>query len=164
MHSRNKRKIHVLIVNTHTGWNMLEHFSAPMEMCMDDHLTQITERMQQQHLQNKTSNFSHAELPPGMENTPAFLGKQFLQGKRQSHVQTWKTCQPYYGTSPYNVMRKMRIHVHLYQEALLQADTLCSAYPHIQGKFHRISSNWRRKVPTQWHFQTSITMLRQPHM
>ena len=23
-----------------------EHFSAPMEMCMDDHLTQITERMQ----------------------------------------------------------------------------------------------------------------------
>ena len=58
-----------------------EHFSAPMEMCMDDHLTQITERMQRQHLQNKTSNFSHAEFPPGMENTPAFLGKQFLQGK-----------------------------------------------------------------------------------
>ena len=48
---------------------------------MDDHLTQITERMQRQHLQNKTSNFSHAEFPPGMENTPAFLGKQFLQGK-----------------------------------------------------------------------------------
>ena len=48
---------------------------------MDDHLTQITGRMQRQHLQNKTSNFSHAESPPGMENTPAFLGKQFLQGK-----------------------------------------------------------------------------------
>ena len=58
-----------------------EHFSAPMEMCMDDHLTQITERMQRQHFQNKTSTFSHAEFPPGMENTPAFLGKQFLQGK-----------------------------------------------------------------------------------
>ena len=26
-------------------------------------------------------NFSHAEFPPGMENTPSFLGKQFLQGK-----------------------------------------------------------------------------------
>ena len=48
---------------------------------MDDHLTQITGRMQRQHLQNKTSDFSHAESPPGMENTPAFLGKQFLQGK-----------------------------------------------------------------------------------
>ena len=48
---------------------------------MDNHLTQNTGRMQQQHLQNKTSNFSHAESPPGMENTPAFLGKQFLQGK-----------------------------------------------------------------------------------
>ena len=50
---------------------------------MDDHLTQNTGRMQQQHLQNKTSNFSHAESPPGMENTPAFLGKQFLQGKEK---------------------------------------------------------------------------------
>ena len=48
---------------------------------MDDHLTQNTGRMQRQHLQNKTSNFSHAEFLPGMENTPAFLGKQFLQGK-----------------------------------------------------------------------------------
>ena len=48
---------------------------------MDDHLTQNTGRTQ--HLQNKTSNFSHAEFPPGMENTPAFLGKQFLQGKEK---------------------------------------------------------------------------------
>ena len=71
-----------------------EHFSAPMEMYMDDHLTQTTERIQRQHLQDKTYdqnclthnispdfNFSHAEFPPGMENTPSFLGKQFLQGK-----------------------------------------------------------------------------------
>ena len=48
---------------------------------MDDHLTQNTGRMQRQHLQNK--NFSHAEFSPGMENTPAFLGKQFLQGKEK---------------------------------------------------------------------------------
>ena len=46
---------------------------------MDDHLAQNTGRMQRQHLQN----FSHAEFPPGMENTPAFLGKQFLQGKEK---------------------------------------------------------------------------------
>ena len=71
-----------------------EHFSAPMEMCMDDHLTQTTERIQRQHLQDKTyeqnclthnilTDFtsSHADFPPGMENTPSFLGKQFLQGK-----------------------------------------------------------------------------------
>ena len=38
---------------------------------MDDHPTQNTGRMQRQHLQNKTSNFSHAEFPTGMENTPA---------------------------------------------------------------------------------------------
>ena len=69
------------------------HSPTHMEMCMDDHLTQTTERTQQQHLQDKTSEqscpthsilpdftFSHAEFPPGMESTPFFPGKQFLQG------------------------------------------------------------------------------------
>ena len=42
---------------------------------MNDHPTQNTGRMQRQHLQH----FSHAD----MENTPAFLGKQFLQGKEE---------------------------------------------------------------------------------
>ena len=73
-----------------------KHFPAPMEMCMDDHLTQTTERIQRQHLQDKTyeqnclthiilpdSTFSHAEFQPGMENTPSFPGKQFLQGKEE---------------------------------------------------------------------------------
>ena len=46
---------------------------------MNDHLTQNTGKMQQQHPQH----FSHAEFLPGMENTPAFLGKQFLQGKEE---------------------------------------------------------------------------------
>ena len=46
---------------------------------MNNHLTQNTGRMQRQHLQH----FSHAEFLPGMENTPAFLGKQFLQGKEE---------------------------------------------------------------------------------
>ena len=71
----------------------IRHFPTHMEMCMDDHLTQTTERTQQQHLQDKTSEqscpthsilpdftFSHAEFPPGMESTPFFPGKQFLQG------------------------------------------------------------------------------------
>ena len=46
---------------------------------MNDHLTQNTGKMQQQHPQHS----SHAEFLPGMENTPAFLGRQFLQGKEE---------------------------------------------------------------------------------
>ena len=46
-------------------------------LCMDDHFTQTTEGTQQQYLQD----ISHAEIPSGMENTPSFPGKQFLQGK-----------------------------------------------------------------------------------
>ena len=72
------------------------HFPTSMEMCMDYHLTLITEKTQRQHFQDKTSEqscsthspqkktvHSHAEFPPGMENTPNFLGKQFLQGKEK---------------------------------------------------------------------------------
>ena len=73
------------------------HFPTSIEMCMDDHLTLITEKTQQQHFQDKTSEqscsthspqkkntvHSHAEFPPGMENTSNFLGKQFLQGKEK---------------------------------------------------------------------------------
>ena len=73
------------------------HFPTHIEMCMDDHPTQTTERTQQQHLQDKTSEpscpthsilpdftFRHAEFPPGMEYTPAFPGNQFLQGKEKN--------------------------------------------------------------------------------
>ena len=73
------------------------HFPTHMEMYMDDHLTQTIERTQQQHLQDKTSEpsclthsilpdftFRHAEFPPGMENTPAYPGNQFLQGKEKN--------------------------------------------------------------------------------
>ena len=76
------------------------HFPTHMEMYIDDHLTQTTERTQQQHLQGKTSEpscpthsilpdftFSHAEFPSGMENTPVFPGNQFLQGK-EKHMDT----------------------------------------------------------------------------
>ena len=55
------------------------HFPTHMEMCMDDHFTQTTEGTQQQYLQD----MSHAEIPSGMENTPSFPGKQFLQGKEE---------------------------------------------------------------------------------
>ena len=36
-----------------------------------------------QHSPQKKTVHSHAEFPPGMENTPNFLGKQFLQGKEK---------------------------------------------------------------------------------
>ena len=47
---------------------------------MDDHFTQNIEGTQQQYLQD----INHAEFPSGMENTPSFLGKQFLQGKEKN--------------------------------------------------------------------------------
>ena len=54
-------------VNTHWvhsySMEQAEHFPAPMEMCMDDHHTQTTERTQRQHLQD----IRHAEFPPDME-------------------------------------------------------------------------------------------------
>ena len=73
------------------------HFPTSMEMCMDDHLTLITEKTQQQYFQDKTCEqscsthspqkkstaLSHAEFPPGMESTPFFPGNQFLQGKEK---------------------------------------------------------------------------------
>ena len=57
-----------------------KHFSTPMEMCMDDHHTQTTERTQRQHLQD----IGHAEFPPGMESTPVFPGNQFQQGNEKN--------------------------------------------------------------------------------
>ena len=71
-------------VNTHWvhSYRMehAEHFPAPMEMCMDDHHTQTTERTQRQHLQD----IRHAEFPPDMENTPVFLGNQSQQGNEEN--------------------------------------------------------------------------------
>ena len=66
-------------VNTHWvhSYRMehAEHFPAPIEMCMDDHHTQTTERTQRQHLQD----IRHAEFPPGMESTSIFPGNQSQQ-------------------------------------------------------------------------------------
>ena len=70
-------------VNTHWvhSYRMehAEHFPTPIEMCMDDHHTQTTERTQRQHLQE----IRHAEFPPDTENTPVFLGNQSQQGKEK---------------------------------------------------------------------------------
>ena len=72
-------------VNTHTDWEHsyrmehAKHFPAPMEMCMDDHHIQTTEKTQRQHLQD----IGHAEFPPGMESTPVFPGNQFQQGNEE---------------------------------------------------------------------------------
>ena len=72
------------------------HFPTSMEMCMDDHLTLITEKTQRQHLQDKTSEqscsthspqkktvHSHAEFPPDMANIPISLGKTVPARKRE---------------------------------------------------------------------------------
>ena len=76
------------------------HFPTSMEMCMDNHLTLTTEKIQQKQFQDKTYEqccsthsisphsqkntvCSHAEFPPDMESIPIFLGKQFLQGKEK---------------------------------------------------------------------------------
>ena len=67
-------------ITTEFPGRMARHFPTHMEMCMDDHLTQTTERTQQQYLQD----IRHAEFPPGMENTPVFPGNQFLQGKEKN--------------------------------------------------------------------------------
>ena len=76
------------------------HFPTSMEMCIDDHLTLTTEKIQQKQFQDKAYEQrcsthsisqhsekntirSHAELPPGMESIPIFPGKQFMQGKEK---------------------------------------------------------------------------------
>ena len=75
------------------------HFPTSMKMCMDDHLTLTTEKIQQKQFQGKTSEqscsthnilpdpqntvCSHVEFPPGMEYIPIFLGNQFLQGNEK---------------------------------------------------------------------------------
>ena len=84
IHASQKQEIPLQVntekVNTHWvhSYRMehAEHFPAPMEMCMNDHHTQTTERTQWQHLR-------HAEFPPDMENTPIFLGNQFQQGNEK---------------------------------------------------------------------------------
>ena len=70
-------------VNTHWvhSYRMehAKHFLAPMEMYMDDHHTQTTEKTQRHHPQD----IGHAEFPPGMESTPVFRGNQFQQGNEK---------------------------------------------------------------------------------
>ena len=97
IHAPNNQVVNTCINCEHSSrMEQAKHFPAPMEMCMDDHLNEITERIQQQHLQDITyeqnylthnilpdSNFRHTEFPPGRENTPPFIGKQFLQGKEE---------------------------------------------------------------------------------
>ena len=87
------------------------HFPTSMEMCMDDHLTLTTEKTQRQHFQDKTSEqscsthspqkkktvLSHAEFPPGMESTPFFPGKQFLQGKEKFTLPDTENMSVYLG-------------------------------------------------------------------
>ena len=103
-------------VNEHTDWvhsntitkefpnrervEHAEHFPTSMEMCMDDHLTQTTERTQQQHLQDKTSEpscpthsilpdftFRHTEFPPGMKIHQFSQGTNSCKEKKKIWIQ-----------------------------------------------------------------------------
>ena len=82
---KQEKPLQVNTENVNTHWvhsyrmEHAEHFPAPMEMCMDDHHNQTTERTQKQHLQD----IGHAEFPPGMESTPIFPGNQFQQGNEK---------------------------------------------------------------------------------
>ena len=82
---RQEKPLQVNIEKVNTHWvhsyrmEHAKHFPAPMEMCMDDHHTQTTERTQRQHLQD----IRHAEFTPDMENTPVLLGNQFQQGNEK---------------------------------------------------------------------------------
>ena len=105
IHASQKQEIPLQVntekVNTHWvhSYRMehAEHFPAPMEMCMDDHHTQTTERTKRQHLQD----IRHAEFSPGMENTSIFPGNQSQQGNEKimdtgtlhsahTHIKGWK--------------------------------------------------------------------------
>ena len=169
-------------VNTHTDWEHsyrmehAEHFPAPMEMCMDDHPTQTTERIQRKHLQDKTYEqnclthntspdftFSHAEFPPGMENTPSFPGKQFLQGKEEFTLPDMENIPALLGNQSMQGNEKnMNTGTFTSGSTTLNRHPMLSTLTH-QGEFHRTSNNWRWKVPTWWYFHASPTMLRQPH-
>ena len=79
-HASKKQEVNTCTNCEHSyGMEHAEHFSAPVEMCMDDHLTQTTERTQRQHLHD----IGHTEFPPGRERTPVFPGKQFQQGNEE---------------------------------------------------------------------------------
>ena len=79
-------------------------FPTSMEMCMDDHLTLTTEKIQQKQFQDKAYEqccsthsisphsqkntvLSHAEFPPDMESIPTFLGNSSWKENRNSWIQ-----------------------------------------------------------------------------
>ena len=90
---------------------------------MNDHPTQNTGRMQQQHPQC----FSHAEFLPGMENTPAFLGKQFLQGKEENV----DTCTFVSGSTTLSTPTHSRKIPQNFQQWHFQASTTMLIQPHM---------------------------------
>ena len=94
------------------------HFPTSMEMCMDDHLTLTTEKIQQKQFQDKAYEqccsthsisphsqkntvLSHAGFPLSMESMQIFLGIQFLQGEEKS---TFKTkLKPFVDTGTFTL-------------------------------------------------------------
>ena len=94
------------------------HFPTSMEMCIDDHLTLTTEKIQQKQFQSKAYEqccsthsisphsqkntvLSHAKFPTGMESMPFFLGNKFLQGKEKSTLKT--KLKPFMNTGTFTL-------------------------------------------------------------
>ena len=161
-----------------------EHFSAPMEMCMDNHLTQTTERIQRQHLQGKTYeqnylthnkklpdfNFSHAEFPPGMENTPSFLGKQFLQGKEtitrpdmeNRPVLLWNQSIQ---ENEKNVHNKETLSISLKTDTNMDANHMAHRYRHTEKEVHLLSEPSELqplKAMAHWYTEKEAHLLSEP--
>ena len=153
------------------------HFPTPMEMCMDDHLTQTTERTQQQHLQNKTAllscpthsilpdfTFRHAEFPPGMESTPIFPGKQLLQGKEGSTLSDMENMSIFLGNQFLQGKEEsMDTGTFTLGNIILNRYSALSTLTHQATEPGRVQQNFQQLKITWRHFHASTLMLRQPH-
>ena len=124
------------------------HLPTSMEMCMDDHLTLIIEKIQQKQFQGKTSEqscsihsisphsqkntfASHVEFPPGMESIPIFLGNQFLQGNEKFTLLSMEDMPSF--------PRKRENYSHRYRYINIRNDqlseqVLCTQCTHISGE------------------------------
>ena len=80
------------------------HFPTPMEMCMDDHLTQTTER-------TNNSIFKTKQLCSAVQHTIFF---QTLLPDMQNSHQAWKIHQFSQGTNSCKEKRKIWIQAHLH--------------------------------------------------
>ena len=88
-----------------------------------------------------------------IQNTPDSLGKQFLQGKEKI------TC-----TDMENTPGMMDTCTCICQGTFTPGKHYTQHTHTLKENSTEFPTTWRRKVPTQWHFQASNTVLIRPHM